>query len=113
MSEELNRPDGSELIGRVRRLVEKRMESKMNESDVVKLWMLHDGAGDEALIDFVRKIEAAERERMVADGWRKTRYVSPVTNCEACLTEDACQIRGQCAHYLRETPNDESQEQPR
>ena len=47
----------------------------------------------------------AERERMVADGWRKTRYVSPVTDCEACLTKDACQIRGQCAHYLRETPN--------
>ena len=29
-------------------------------------------------------------------------YVSRVTECEACLTEDACRIRGQCAHYLRE-----------
>ena len=29
-------------------------------------------------------------------------YVAPVTECEACLTEDACRIRGQCAHYLRE-----------
>ena len=29
-------------------------------------------------------------------------YVARVTECEACLTEDACRIRGQCAHYLRE-----------
>lgn len=30
-------------------------------------------------------------------------YVSaPITDCEACLTPDACAIRGQCAHYLRE-----------
>ena len=57
------------------------------------------------LRDELRAQIVAERERMVADGWRKTRYVSPVTVCEACLTEDACQIRGQCAHYLRETPN--------
>ena len=45
---------------------------------------------------------AAERERMIADGWRQTRYVAPVTDCEACLTPDACAIRGQCGHYLRE-----------
>jgi hypothetical protein len=42
---------------------------------------------------------AAERERMIADGWRQTRYTAPVTDCEACLTPDACAIRG---HYLRE-----------
>lgn len=42
------------------------------------------------------------RERMIADGWRQTRYVAPVTDCEACLTPDACAIRGQCGHYLRE-----------
>ena len=45
---------------------------------------------------------SAEREQMIADGWRQTRYVAPVTDCEACLTPDACAIRGQCAHYLRE-----------
>lgn len=45
---------------------------------------------------------AAERERMIADGWRQTRYAAPVTDCEACLTSDACAIRGQCGHYLRE-----------
>lgn len=50
----------------------------------------------------VRKLMAAERERMIADGWRQTRYVAPVTDCEACLTPDACAIRGQCGHYLRE-----------
>jgi len=33
---------------------------------------------------------------------RKPEYVARVTECEACLTEDACRIRGQCAHYLRE-----------
>lgn len=59
----------------------------------------------EELRDELHAQMVAERERMVADGWRKTRHVSPVTDCEACLTEDACQIRGQCAHYLRETPN--------
>ena len=48
---------------------------------------------------------AAERERMIADGWRQTRYAAPVTDCEACLTPDACAIRGQCGHYLREGPN--------
>ena len=33
-------------------------------------------------------------------------YVSaPVTECECCMTPDACAIRGQCAHYLRERPN--------
>ena len=45
---------------------------------------------------------ATERERMIADGWRQTRYAAPVTDCEACLTPDACAIRGQCGHYLRE-----------
>jgi hypothetical protein len=49
-----------------------------------------------------RALLAAERERMIADGWRQTRYVAPVTDCEACLTPDACAIRGQCGHYLRE-----------
>ena len=33
------------------------------------------------------------------------RYEAIVTECEACMTEDACRIRGQCGHYLRETPN--------
>lgn len=33
---------------------------------------------------------------------RRPEYEAPVTECEACLTEDACRIRGQCAHYLRE-----------
>ena len=47
-------------------------------------------------------VEAKVRERMIADGWRQTRYVAPVTDCEACLTPDACAIRGQCGHYLRE-----------
>lgn len=45
---------------------------------------------------------SAQREQMVADGWRQTKYVAPVTDCEACLTPDACAIRGQCGHYLRE-----------
>ena len=49
---------------------------------------------------------AQERERMVADGWRQTRYVAPVTDCEACLTPDACAIREQCGHYLRERDRD-------
>jgi hypothetical protein len=40
--------------------------------------------------------------QLTADGWRQTRYESAVTECEACLTEDACRLRGQCAHYLRE-----------
>lgn len=52
--------------------------------------------------DQVRAAVAAERERMIADGWRQTRYAAPVTDCEACLTPDACAIRGQCGHYLRE-----------
>ena len=30
------------------------------------------------------------------------KYVARVTDCEGCLTQDACVIRGQCAHYLRE-----------
>lgn len=54
---------------------------------------------DQAAIDAA---VAAERERMIADGWRQTRYAAPVTDCEACLTPDACAIRGQCGHYLRE-----------
>lgn len=54
------------------------------------------------LRDALADTEWAVREAMVADGWRKTRYVAPVTDCEACLTPDACSIRGQCAHYLRE-----------
>ena len=33
---------------------------------------------------------------------RKPEYEAPVRECEACMTEDACRIRGQCAHYLRE-----------
>jgi hypothetical protein len=33
----------------------------------------------------------------------QSKYVSgPITECEACLTPDACALRGQCAHYLRE-----------
>lgn len=44
----------------------------------------------------------ATLEQLTADGWRQTRYEAPVTNCEACLTPDACAIRGQCGHYLRE-----------
>ncbi len=35
----------------------------------------------------------------------KAKYVAAVTDCEACLTPDACAIRGQCAHYLRTTDN--------
>lgn len=32
-----------------------------------------------------------------------SKYVSgPILDCEACMTPDACAIRGQCAHYLRE-----------
>ena len=33
---------------------------------------------------------------------KQPRYEAIVTECEACMTEDACRIRGQCAHYLRE-----------
>ena len=54
------------------------------------------------LRDALADTERAVREAMVADGWRKTRYAAPVTECEACLTPDACSIRGQCGHYLRE-----------
>ena len=32
----------------------------------------------------------------------RPKYEAPVKECEACMTEDACRIRGQCAHYLRE-----------
>ncbi len=52
--------------------------------------------------DEERKILQTQRERMIADGWRQTRYEAPVTDCEACLTPDACALRGQCGHYLRE-----------
>lgn len=34
---------------------------------------------------------------------RRRLYVAPVTECEGCMTEDACRVRGQCAHYLRES----------
>ena len=57
---------------------------------------------DPAVSSDAAALVAAERERMIADGWRKTRYEAPVTECEACLTPDACAIRGQCGHYLRE-----------
>jgi hypothetical protein len=41
-----------------------------------------------------------------------SKYVSgPITECEACLTPDACALRGQCAHYLRE--HDTQQQEPR
>lgn len=52
--------------------------------------------------DEARQALANQRDQMIADGWRQTRYEAPVTDCEACLTPDACSIRGQCAHYLRE-----------
>ena len=52
--------------------------------------------------DEARQALANQREQMMADGWRQTRYEAPVTDCEACLTPDACSLRGQCAHYLRE-----------
>ena len=57
---------------------------------------------DDRVQNYAAAAVAAEREQMIADGWRQTRYVAPVTDCEACLTPDACAIRGQCAHYLRE-----------
>lgn len=34
--------------------------------------------------------------------WDARVYEMPVTDCEGCMTADACAIRGQCAHYLRE-----------
>jgi hypothetical protein len=41
----------------------------------------------------------------------QSKYVSgPITECEACMTPDACTLRGQCAHYLRE--HDAQQQEP-
>jgi len=54
------------------------------------------------LADELQAVRKDVREQMIADGWRQTRYLAPVTDCEACLTPDACAIRGQCGHYLRE-----------
>jgi hypothetical protein len=34
----------------------------VDEIDIIKLWMQHEGAGDEALVVFVREIESAERQ---------------------------------------------------
>lgn len=65
---------------------------------------LFDGDPTNRYAVLIESAVAAERERMIADGWRQTRYVAPVTDCEACLTPDACALRGQCGHYLRESP---------
>ena len=39
---------------------------------------------------------------LLVDAKGRGDYVARVTDCEGCLTQDACAIRGQCAHYLRE-----------
>lgn len=57
--------------------------------------------------DEARQLLKKQREQMIADGWRQTAYAAPVTDCEACLTPDACSLRGQCGHYLREQRDDD------
>lgn len=44
-----------------------------------------------------------ELARQAVEAHKPKEYVSgPILDCEACMTPDACAIRGQCAHYLRE-----------
>ena len=51
---------------------------------------------------YARDVRAALASTAQPSAAPAERYKWPVTECEACLTEDACRIRGQCAHYLRE-----------